>query len=113
MKILFALLLGHFLRTTALPTASTHPQSLAGKYSAQERAGALSWGSFTKILTLNADGTAEFYDQDVADRDTDFTYNYKGIWNYQDGLVTFKADSKNGKQNYDPQQVRKLRLIGL
>ena len=79
---------------------------LPGEYLAKERAAQpLSWGSYTYRLTLNADRTAKFYSQNVADRDTDNTYTYFGKWTYKNGIVEFSADSKRGKSNYEDEQV--------
>jgi hypothetical protein len=86
------------------PNFGTAP--LSGVYLAKERAAEpLSWGSYTYELTLNADGSAQFYSEKVADRDTDDTYTYFGQWSYKNGIVDFKANSKRGKSNYADEQV--------
>jgi hypothetical protein len=65
----------------------------------------LSWGSYTYELSLNANGSAEFYSQHVLDRDTDDTYTYFGNWTLQKGVVDFSANSRHGKKNYESEQV--------
>ncbi len=78
---------------------------LVATYVASESAPGSSWGSFTYRLVLNEDGSAQFYRQNVADRDTDSTYNHVGEWSAEDGVVDFRAGTKLGKQNYDSETV--------
>jgi hypothetical protein len=80
--------------------------SLVATYEASESAPGSSWGSFTYRLTLNADGSAQFYRQNVADRDTDSTYDHAGQWTVKDDVVDFQAGTKIGKNNYDSEQVK-------
>ncbi len=79
--------------------------SLVATYVASESAPGSSWGSFTYRLTLDEDGSAQFYRQNVADRDTDSTYTHVGRWNVEQGVVVFQTNTKQGKDNYDSEQV--------
>ncbi len=78
---------------------------LQGVYLASEEAGGKSWASFTYKLTLYSNGSAEFYQQNVADRDTDSTYNHVGKWDFEDDIVDFKASLQYGKVNWQPEKV--------
>ncbi len=79
--------------------------ALVATYVASESAPGSSWGSYTYSLTLNEDGSATFYCQNVADRDTDSTYNHVGQWSAEGGVVVFQAGTKHGKENYDSEKV--------
>ncbi len=89
----------------ANPVEPFQNQRLEGTYLASEEAGGKSWGSFTYKLTLFANGSAEFYQQNVADRDTDSTYNHVGKWDLQNGIIDFKASSRFGKVNWESEKV--------
>uniref|UniRef100_A0A7S0MEP6 Uncharacterized protein n=1 Tax=Cryptomonas curvata TaxID=233186 RepID=A0A7S0MEP6_9CRYP len=89
----------------ANPIEPAQALQLPGIYLASEEAGGKSWASFTYKLTLYENGTAEFYQQNVADGDTDSTYNHIGKWDFQDGLVDFKASSRFGKNNWESEQT--------
>ncbi len=95
----------HLCSGIANPIEPTQSLQLPGIYLASEEAGGKSWASYTYKLTLYENGTAEFYQQNVADSDTDSTYNHIGKWDFQDGFIDFKASSRFGKNNWDSEQV--------
>jgi hypothetical protein len=95
----------HVCSGIANPIEPSQTLQLPGIYLASEEAGGKSWASFTYKLTLHENGTAEFYQQNVADRDTDSTYNHIGKWDFQDGFIDFKASSRFGKNNWESEQV--------
>ncbi len=82
--------------------AAPYPRVYRSTYNSPN---AHSWFSYIYELSLNADGSAQFFSQQVLDRDTDDTYTYFGIWTFQNGVVDFNANSRNGKQNYESEQV--------
>eukprot|EP00931_Biecheleriopsis_adriatica_P055897 TRINITY_DN33134_c0_g1_i1.p1 TRINITY_DN33134_c0_g1~~TRINITY_DN33134_c0_g1_i1.p1 ORF type:complete len:212 (-),score=48.27 TRINITY_DN33134_c0_g1_i1:79-714(-) len=79
--------------------------ALEGQYHFHESGPGTSWGSCTRSLTILADGDATFYSQDVADRDTDFTYSHKGHCVIEGKIVTFHAEEKTGKCNYNREET--------
>ena len=84
---------------------------MVATYVASESAPGSSWGSFTYSLTLNEDGSANFYCQNVADRDTDSTYNHFGHWRVEGGIVVFQAGTTRGKMDYDSEKVSEYPLV--